>query len=152
MGSSSWWPRDRWQLTVMSCLVAAAQIGSYFGSPHDGRGLGLDQNLTHIGMGPAQRSISRAPSSGASIAAQIEPRQRSCQLFVAIQPSGCPASRSERSSWRDSPRGKARGIGGRLEDADVGAGLHDQLLETPGRGSLARELPVGRETCPPAIA
>ena len=41
IGSSSWWLRDRWQLTVMSCLVAADQIGSYFGSPQDGRGSAL---------------------------------------------------------------------------------------------------------------
>ena len=32
---------DRWQLTGMSCLVAAAQIGSYCGSPQAGRGSAL---------------------------------------------------------------------------------------------------------------
>ena len=83
----------------MSCLVAAAQIGSYFGSPQDGRGSALIRICPMYGC-PAQRSISRAESSGASIATQMDPRQRSCQLlWLSSQWLSCQSFSAQLIAW-----------------------------------------------------
>ena len=57
----------------MSCRVAAAQTGSYFGSPQAGRGSAWISTCDISGC-PAQYSISRAASCGVSMADAIEPR------------------------------------------------------------------------------
>ena len=127
----------------MSCLVAAAQIGSYFGSTPRRPRLGLDQDLCHVGVpGPASRSRVTA-ASGSSMAAQIEPRHRSCQLlWLSSQWLACQSFKAHDIACCAS--GSARGVGAGLQDRDVGAGLHDQLPERHVRVA-AGELAVRRE-------
>ena len=49
---------------------------------------------------PAQRSISRAPASGSSIATQIEPRHRSCQLlWLSSQWLACQSFNAQLIAW-----------------------------------------------------
>ena len=68
-------------------------------------------------------------------------------VVVAVQPVvGLPVV--QRAAHRVVHLGEARRVGGRLEDGDVGAGLHDQLLERK-IGVAARELAVGRERVHP---
>ena len=77
---------DRWQLTGMSCLVAAAQIGSYFGSPHDGRGSALIRTCAMYGCS-AHSSISR----GCALRL-LDARRRSTRATARASCCGCPAS------------------------------------------------------------
>ncbi len=130
----------------MSCLVAASQIGSYLGSPHGRPRLGLDQDLPHVGMpGPAfdlagavlRRLDRRADGSAPTL----------MPVVVAVQPV-VVLPVVQRAAHRVVHLGEARRIGGGLEDGDVGAGLHDQLLERQ-IGVAARELAVGRERVHP---
>ncbi len=125
---------------MMSCLVAAAQIGSYLGLPQDGRGSALIRICAMYGC-PAQRSISSTLFSGSSMARQIDPRHRSCQLLLTVQPVvGLPVVEGHRHRvlcLRD-----ARRVRGGLQDRDIRAGLHDQLLERQLRVA-AGELAVG---------
>ena len=72
-------------------MVAASQTGSYLGSPQAGRGSAWTITWTICGW-PAQYSISLTAPSGSSIETQIEPRQRSCQLFL-------PSSQWFASQW-----------------------------------------------------
>src|ERR1700742_2546661 len=111
----------------MSCLDAAAQIGSYLGWPQDGLGSALIRICAMKGC-PAQRSISRTGSSGSSMARQIEPRHRSCQLlWLSNQWLAC-------QSFNASD----------IACCDPGTGLHDQLAERHIRVA-AGELSFGRE-------
>ena len=92
----------------MSCLVAAAQIGSYFGSPHDGRGSALIRICAMIGvLGPASRSRRRV--LGVLDGHADRPAPALVPVVVAVQPViGLPVVEC-RSTWRAAPRGSAPG-------------------------------------------
>ena len=96
---------------------------------------------------PTSRSRGR-PSSGSSIATQIEPRHRSCQLlWLSSQWLACQSLSA--AAHRVVGLGEASRVGGGLEDRDVGAGLHDQLLERQIRSRCPRTR-RRRGTCRPA--
>ena len=92
---------------------------------------------------PAQCSISFTAPTGSSIATLIEPRQRSCQLFLLssqwLSSQWLIAIAFECASSGSDPRGAER-----LEDDEVAAGLHDHVPEREVRVG-AREVAVLRE-------
>ena len=93
---------------------------------------------------PAQFSISRAAASGSSMFGADRPAPALVPVVVAVEPVvGLPVV-ERRCTSPSCASGNAGRIGGRLEDRDVGARLHDQLLERQIR-IAARELAVGRE-------
>ena len=126
----------------MSCLVAAAQIGSYFRiAPRRAR-LGLDKDLRHVGVpGPALDFANGR--FGLLDGGADRPAPPLVPVVVAVQPMvGLPVVQGARH--RVLRPGQARRVGGGFQDRDVRAGLHDQL---PQRhvGVAAGELAVGGE-------
>ncbi len=64
---------------------------------------------------PAHRSISRAESSGASMATQMDPRQRSCQLFLlSSQWLACQSLSATLIAWLTSGNRAGYAAGSRI--------------------------------------